>query len=87
MNEKWQSKIEKDIQGLTLSINKLVVSLDHFIQHSKEIKEIQGEKFAQLKEILEDHEHRIRYNTKFVYQTMAGVSLLSIIIGYVMKLI
>lgn len=84
MNEKWQIKIEKDIQDLTVSITKLTLSLDSFIKHSKEM---QDEKFSQIKDILEDHEHRIRNNTKFVYQACAVFTVASIVIGYLMRLV
>lgn len=84
MNEKWQNKIEKDIQGLTLSINKLALSLEHFIQHSKEM---QDEKFSQIEKILNDHEERIRHNSKFVYQAMAAGIIVCMLIGWILKFI
>ncbi len=83
MTEKWQYKIEQDIKELAVSISKLATSLDSFIKYSQDIQEAN---FKQIEKKLEDHEHRIRYNTRFVYQSMAGISLLSIVISYAMKL-
>ena len=84
MTEKWQNKIEQDIKELAVAISKLATSLDSFIKYSQEMQEA---KFDQVEKKLEDHEQRIRYNTKFVYQAMAGISLLSVFIGYLMKVL
>ena len=84
MNEKWQHKIEQDIKELAVSITKLATSLDSFIKYSQEIQE---GKFDQIDKKIDDHEVRIRYNTKFVYQAMAGISLLSVLISFAMRFI
>lgn len=91
MTEKWQSKIEQDIKELTKatidnskSTAELTGTIKAFIEHSQELQEV---KFAQVEKRIEDHEQRIRYNTKFVYQSMAAISLLSVLISYAMRLL
>ncbi len=84
MNEKWQSKIEKQIQDLTVSIKEMVVIMNKHIEHSQEIQEV---KFSQIEKTLNDHEDRIRNNTKFVYQAAAVISVTSVVIGYALRLV
>ncbi|MGL4560821.1 MAG: hypothetical protein ACRCVW_00085 [Brevinema sp.] len=82
MDPKWKYKVEQDIQLLAQSISKLSISLEKFIEYSKEI---QHEKFSKIHDVLNDHEARIRKNTKFVYQALAGIGAIMILIDLLFK--
>ncbi|MGL4393989.1 MAG: hypothetical protein ACRCS8_02045 [Brevinema sp.] len=82
MDNNWRYKIEKDVQTLAESISRLSVSLEKFIEYSKEI---QHEKFTKITDIIEDHEIRIRKNTRFVYQALGMIALSVILIDFAFK--
>lgn len=82
MDNNWKYKVEQDIKILAESISKLSVSLEKFIEYSKEI---QNEKFSKINELLFDHEERIRKNTKFVYQALASMGVVVAIIDFILR--
>ncbi|MGL4393608.1 MAG: hypothetical protein ACRCS8_00050 [Brevinema sp.] len=61
-------RIEKDMRELTRSTNENTSAIREISTLLKSFMEIVVEDH---KEILKDHEDRIRQNTKFVYQAMA----------------
>ncbi len=77
-------RIENDVRELakmtnenTIAIKELTVTLKSFLENS--VKNI--------KDTLDDHEDRIRNNTKFVYQAAAVISVTSVVIGYALRLV
>ncbi|MGL4367649.1 MAG: hypothetical protein ACRCTQ_05170 [Brevinemataceae bacterium] len=82
MDDRWKYKVEQDIQSLAQSISRLSLSLENFIEYSKEM---QNEKFTKINEMLCDHEKRIRFNTRFIYQTIGIISMLILLLDFVYK--
>ncbi|SFB75269.1 hypothetical protein SAMN02745150_00617 [Brevinema andersonii] len=89
--ENCQQEIEEDIKNLTKathenssSIREMNAILRSFMEPSKE--QI-SQKFLQIDEIINDHESRIRSNTKAVYQGAAIISTIIVLLNVIKGLI
>ena len=71
------ANIEAIQTKLSESVIKLSTTLDNFIKYSEDVK---MKRFEGMEKKLDDLEIRVRQNTKFMYQAIAGITVLLFII-------
>ncbi len=71
------ANIEAVQTKLSESVIKLSTTLDNFIKYSEDVK---MKRFEGMEKKLDDLEIRVRQNTKFMYQAIAGITVLLFII-------
>ena len=82
--EQRLANIEAIQMKLSESVIKLSTTLDNFIKYSEDVKTRQLEA---LEKKFDDLEIRVRQNTKFMYQAIAGITVLLFTIEQLFKFI
>ena len=82
--EQRLANIEAIQMKLSESVIKLSTTLDNFIKYSEDVKTRQLEA---LEKKFDDLEIRVRQNTKFMYQAIAGITVLLFTVEQLFKFI
>lgn len=82
--EQRLANIEAIQMKLSESVIKLSTTLDSFIKYSEDVK---MKRFEAMEKKLDDLEVRVRQNTKFMYQAIAGITVLLFIVEQGFKFI
>ena len=82
--EQRLANIEAIQMKLSESVIKLSTTLDSFIKYSEDMK---AKQLAALEKKVDDLEIRVRQNTKFMYQAIAGITVLLFTIEQLFKFI
>ena len=76
--------IEAIQMKLSESVIKLSTTLDSFIKYSEDVK---MKRFEGMEKKIDDLEIRVRQNTKFMYQAIAGITVLLFTVEQLFKFI
>ena len=82
--EQRLANIEAIQMKLSESVIKLSTTLDSFIKYSEDVK---VKRFEGMEKKIDDLEIRVRQNTKFMYQAIAGITVLLFTIEQLFKFI
>ena len=82
--EQRLANIEAIQMKLSESVIKLSTTLDSFIKYSEDVK---VKRFEGMEKKIDDLEIRVRQNTKFMYQAIAGVTVLLFTVEQLFKFI
>ena len=82
--EQRLANIEAIQMKLSESVIKLSTTLDSFIKYSEDMK---AKQLEALEKKVDDLEIRVRQNTKFMYQAIAGITVLLFTIEQLFKFI
>ncbi len=82
--EQRLANIEAIQMKLSESVIKLSTTLDSFIKYSEDVK---VKRFEGMEKKIDDLEVRVRQNTKFMYQAIAGVTVLLFTVEQLFKFI
>ena len=82
--EQRLANIEAIQMKLSESVIKLSTTLDSFIKYSEDVK---VKRFEGMEKKIDDLEVRVRQNTKFMYQAIAGITVLLFTVEQLFKFI
>ena len=82
--EQRLANIEAIQMKLSESVIKLSTTLDSFIKYSEDVK---VKRFEGMEKKIDDLEIRVRQNTKFMYQAIAGITVLLFTVEQLFKFI